>query len=93
MVAHSGTPARPAGLRPLNQPRPIAIAERNGRPVTILIGQRTQPIVKVQDTWIIVDEWWRTPIDRQYFQILLENGHLMTIFLDRIAKTWWAQEY
>jgi len=93
MVAHSGTPARPAGLRPLNQPRPIAVETRAGRPVSLTIGTRTYAIARVQDTWIIVDEWWRTPIDRQYVQVLLENGRLMTIFLDRIAQTWWEQDY
>ena len=93
MVAHSGTPARPAGLRPLNQPRPIAVKTREGRPVSLTIGTRTYAIARVQDTWIIVDEWWRTPIDRQYVQVLLENGRLMTIFLDRIAQTWWEQDY
>jgi len=50
-------------------------------------------IEQIQDTWIIDDEWWRDPISRQYFLVLLEGGIVRTIFHDRTSDTWFAQHY
>jgi hypothetical protein len=50
-------------------------------------------VASIQDTWIIEDEWWRQPISRQYFAILLTNGQAHTIYHDRTSNHWYAQAY
>lgn len=93
MVSHSGTPARPGQLRPLNQPRRIEVVVEHDRPVTLIDPPHLHRIEQIQDTWIIDDEWWRDPISRQYFQVLLEGGIARTIYHDRTSDTWFAQSY
>jgi len=93
MVAHSGTPSRPADLRPLNVPKAIVVTVRDNHPATIVVGGTSQTIIRVQDTWLIEEEWWRQPIRRQYFHVLLAHGQQMTIFHDRTNGSWWDQEY
>lgn len=93
MVSHSGTSSRTPDLRPLNEPRPLDVIVAGPQPIGIMLQRTTHPIARVQDTWIIEDEWWRQPISRRYYRVLLENGTMMTIFHDRIADCWYAQEY
>jgi hypothetical protein len=93
MVSHTGTSSRPDHLRPLNEPRPLRIQLENGRPVALIDHSKRHPIANIQDTWIIEDEWWRQPISRQYFSILLSNGQTRTIYHDRTTNTWFAQAY
>jgi len=41
--------------------------------------------------WRIDDEWWRQPISRQYFEVMLESGRRVVIFQDLVAATWFMQ--
>ena len=95
MVTHSGTPARAHHLRALNQPIPVTVtlAAQIAQPATLVINRHTHTVQRVQDTWIIEDEWWRDPIARQYFALLLDDGTRRTIFHDRVANTWYLQDY
>ncbi len=63
------------------------------RPTVLVDGLHRHRIEQIQDTWIIDDEWWRDPISRQYFQVLLEGGIARTIYHDRASDTWHAQSY
>ncbi len=93
MVSHSGTPSRPGQLRPLNRPRQVEVVVEERRPVALIEPPHRHRIERIQDTWIIDDEWWRDPISRQYFQVLLEGGIVRTIYHDRTSDTWFAQRY
>lgn len=93
MVKDSGTPSCTHALRPLNQPRPMQVQVRNGFPVALVVGKTTHRVAHLQDMWIVEDEWWRQPISRQYFAILTENGMRHTIYHDRVADRWYAQDY
>jgi len=93
MVSHTGTKTRPHHVRPLNEPRPITVVADQGMPISLTIGQHRHQVDQVQDAWIIEDEWWRQPISRQYFAILLDDGSFRTIYHDRVADTWHAQDY
>jgi hypothetical protein len=93
MVAHSRTTSRPDQLRPLNQPVPVIVVASNNTPATVIVNRQTHQVQRVQDTWIIEDEWWRQPIARQYFALLLDDGTRRTVFHDRIANTWCLQVY
>lgn len=94
MVTHPGTKTRPHQLRPLNQPVPVTVVTTpEGAPHALTINRQHHLVERLQDTWIIEDEWWRDPIQRQYFSLLLEDGTRRTIFHDRIANTWYLQDY
>lgn len=93
MVSHSGTPSRAGQLRPLNQPKSIDVTVAQDRPVALVDPPHRYRIEQIQDTWVIDDEWWRDPISRQYFRVLLEGGIVRTIFHDRTSNTWFTQSY
>lgn len=94
MVAHSRTTPRPDQLRPLNPPIPLTVTTiGTGAPHALTINHHHHEVARVQDTWIVEDEWWREPIQRQYFTVLLSDGTRRTIFHDRVADTWYLQDY
>lgn len=93
MVPDSGTPARPHHIRALNEPRPITVELDHGIPTVATIDTHRFTVEHIQDTWTIEDEWWRHPISRQYFALLLGDGSVQTVFHDRVADAWYAQEY
>jgi hypothetical protein len=66
---------------------------QNGQPVALLNGKRRLGIAQIQDAWRIDDEWWRDPIARCYYQILLDTGALLTIYHDQITDSWYEQRY
>lgn len=104
MVSHPGTadgadrlrPVNGEGTRltPLNAPRPLQVESApNGEPAAVVVGRRALRVIEVQDRWRIDDLWWRQPLSRLYFQVLLEDGRVLTIFHDLEAGTWAAQQY
>ncbi len=93
MVQNSGTPARAPHLRSLNQPRALRVVIDHGVPVVLIEGVRQLAVVEIQDIWTIEDEWWRQPINRRYFCLLLDGGIIRTVFHDRTTDTWYAQGY
>jgi len=94
VVANTRTPTRPHRLRPLREPRPIAVeADAEGRPVAVTLrpGERLR-VTEVQDTWRIDDEWWRErPVSRVYYEVALEDGRVMTVYRDLVNGRWWRQ--
>lgn len=95
MVSSAGAETGADRVRPLNLPRPIQVMldELSGLPRILHEQIRTREIECVQDSWQVDDEWWREPISRRYFQVMLRDGALRTIFHDRITNCWFAQAY
>jgi hypothetical protein len=93
MVKDPGTSSRPHRLRALNEPRPVRVVAREERPAEIVEDDARHRVTEVLDTWIVQDEWWRQEIHRQYYRVLLANGTVRTIFIDRIAGDWYEQAY
>src|SRR5256885_15957786 len=43
------------------------------------------PIEAVRETWRIDDEWWREPITRTYYEVLLYGGGRLGVFIGFVA--------
>jgi protein ImuB len=95
VVAHPRAPARPHRLRPLREPRPVAVeADGEGRPVAVTLSGRRMAVLQVQDTWRIDDEWWRErPVSRLYWRVSLEDGRVVTVYADLVRGGWYEQRY
>ena len=79
-------------LRPLNRPRPVRVRLGGaGVPVSLEIRGRWRRIGVVLDQWRVDDEWWREPISRAYFSIVLENGAHLTAYHDLMLDRWFLQ--
>ena len=81
-------------LRPLNEPRSIKVtAGPDGEPRTVTLKGKRLAVLEVQDRWRIDDLWWRQPLSRIYFEAVLADGRLLTLFHDLGDDTWAAQRY
>lgn len=95
MVTNPRAPARAGEFRVLNQPVAIeACGQRpDGAPRVVVERGRQVLVAEVHDTWLIEDEWWRKPVRRLYFRLLLANGVIRTVYRDLTEDQWYAQEY
>jgi hypothetical protein len=62
--------------------------------MAVTLRDRRMMIQQVLDGWRIDDEWWREcPLSRFYWQIALEDGRSVTVFIDLVEQRWWRQSY
>jgi Cdc6-like AAA superfamily ATPase len=46
----------------------------------------------VREEWRVVDRWWtEKPVRRHYFEVVLENGRNVVVFLDELDDRWYRQ--
>ena len=90
-------PGAPLGARPVRAlrggPRPIGVqVDAMGQPVAVQRRGWDEPrlVARVQDRWLVEDEWWREhPIRRFYHQMLLEDGRLVEAYYDMPTEHWY----
>ena len=89
MVAHTGSTRAVRSAGRLNAPRP-ALVEANASGVPQLVNR--QSVALVREEWRVVDRWWtEDPVDRRYFDLVLESGQLAVVYRDGELKSWWTQ--
>ena len=75
-------------------PREIEVlAHDSGEPAVVVRNDKRARVVSVLNSWRIDDEWWCDEISRQYFQVELKNGLVLTIFHDLVSGRWYQQRY
>ena len=82
-------------LRRLNTPRPLRVrADAGAAPSALLRGGRWLAAVELLDRYRTDDRWWTSvPVARAYYELLLEDGQVATVFRDEIGGGWWEQRY
>ena len=79
-------------LRPLDTPRWVEVqTDPEGVPEGVRGRRGWVSILGIRERWEIEDEWWREPISREYFQVVLETGRPLLLFRDRIGGHWYFQ--
>jgi hypothetical protein len=80
-------PASHAGR--LNAPRPALVEARfDGTPAVV----NRQPVALVREEWRVVDRWWtEEPVNRRYFDVVLETGQNVCIYRDDESAAWFTQ--
>ncbi len=73
----------------MNAPRPALVeAGLDGTPSRV----DREGVAVVREEWRVTDRWWtETPIDRRYFEVVLESGRNTCVFLDREQGRWFTQ--
>ena len=86
-------PRRPQ-LRPLGQPKPVHVrTDLHGDPEFVrLPGQTARKVLQIRERWRIDDEWWRQPISRAYYAIVLDDGRVLTLYHDLMESAWYVQK-
>lgn len=81
-------------IRALNLPQPVTVEENGvGLPCVVITSDQRLAVEEIIDIWRIDDEWWREPLLRRYFLVVLEGGALRTLFQDLLSGQWYAQRY
>ena len=89
MVAYSGDARAPRSTRRLNAPRP-AFVEPHADGVPRRVNR--QNVSLVREEWRVVDRWWtEEPIDRRYFDVVLETGENAVVYRDGESGAWLSQ--
>ena len=51
-----------------------------------------QPVALVREEWRVVDRWWtEEPVDRRYFDLVLESGENACVYRDAELGSWFSQ--
>jgi hypothetical protein len=67
------------------------IAGPSGVPHAVDVDGRRRAVVAVRDEWLVQDRWWTDePVDRRYFELVLEPGRVATVFHDLRAGGWFT---
>jgi hypothetical protein len=77
-------------LRALDVPRPARLTcDAGGVPQAVTIGGRTREVVAIRDDWLVQDLWWTgRPVDRRYFELVVEPGRVVTAYREGEGGPW-----
>ncbi|MBA3365162.1 MAG: hypothetical protein H0U03_05170 [Actinobacteria bacterium] len=75
--------------RVLNEPRPALVESSfDGAPRQV----NRQPVAVVREEWRVVDRWWtEAPVNRRYFDVVLESGQNIVVFRNEERGGWFTQ--
>ena len=89
MVAGSGSASAGRSAGRLNAPRPALVETGPGGTPHVVNREHVQ---LVREEWRVVDRWWtEEPLDRRYFDLVLESGRNACVFRDEEAGSWFTQ--
>ncbi len=63
----------------------------SGVPYAIVADGRRRQVIAIREDWLVQDRWWTdAPVDRHYFELVLEPGRVMVAYRDMRAGDWHA---
>ena len=89
LVAHSGAEGSPRRAGRLNAPRSVHVEpDLDGTPRRV----NRRPVALVREEWRVVDRWWtEDPVQRRYFDVVLDGGERAVVYRDEEAGGWFSQ--
>ena len=89
MVADPGNTGVVRTSRRLNEPQSALVEARfDGTPRLV----NRQGVAVVREEWRVVDRWWTDePVQRRYFELVLESGQNVVVFRDEERGGWFSQ--
>ena len=89
MVPDPGSTRAVRAAGRLNAPRSALVEPGfDGSPARV----NRQGVALVREEWRVVDRWWTDdPIDRRYFDVVLEGGQNAVVFRDGESGSWYTQ--
>ena len=89
MVADSRDARAVRSAGRVNEPRPaLDEAHADGSPKRV----NREGVVLVREEWRVVDRWWtEEPVNRRYFEVVLESGQNVVVFRDDERGCWFSQ--
>ena len=92
MLTTPGGTGGPDTVRRLNVPQPQRVeAGSDGTPRRVHHRGRWRAVVQVRERYRTNDRWWTdAPVSREYFELLLESGRPIMVYLARLEERWYA---
>jgi hypothetical protein len=89
VVPHTGSASALRTAGRLNEPRPALVEpEADGAPR--LVNRLAVEVIR--EEWRVLDRWWtEQPINRRYFDVVLESGQNVVVFHDDEHGRWFSQ--
>ncbi|HXH95783.1 MAG TPA: hypothetical protein VNH40_01115 [Gaiellaceae bacterium] len=92
MVAHSRDQSAARAARrvgALNGPQAARVEPHlDGTPWQV----NHQAVTLLREEWRVVDRWWtEQPVERRYFEVVLETGENTVVFHDGAGGGWYTQ--
>jgi hypothetical protein len=89
MVTPAGTASAAGTARRLNQPQAALVeAHVDGSPGRV----NRSAVALIREEWRVVDRWWTDePINRRYFEVVLESGRNVCVYRDGERQCWFTQ--
>jgi hypothetical protein len=89
VVADPGSTRAVRSSRRLNEPHSALVEARfDGTPRLV----NRQGVAVVREEWRVVDRWWTDePVQRRYFELVLESGQHVVVFRDEERGSWFSQ--
>jgi hypothetical protein len=75
------TPARRVRVR----------VDADGLPTHLESAAGWQPVTRVLNRWRIDCDWWRSPVSREYWRLLLEEDLALECYCDRARGEWFVE--
>ncbi len=92
MVPHSREQGDSRSARRLNEPRRALVVTRGVGAGAEPVNVNRLAVARVREEWRVVDRWWtEEPVDRRYFDLVLESGQHVCVFRDGEAACWFSQ--
>ena len=80
MVSHTGSASALRTAGRLNEPRPALVEPEAGRGAAFV---NRLAVELIREEWRVLDRWWtEQPINRRYFDVVLESGQNVVVFHD-----------
>ena len=88
--AHGGTLGSPCSFRGTNKCSQTVLVEASAVGVPVRVNRLGVAVLR--EEWRVVDRWWTDdPVDRRYFDLVLESGQNACVFRDEEAGCWFSQ--
>jgi hypothetical protein len=72
--------------------RPVAVRlDDDGVPTHLESAAGWQPVTRVLNRWRIDCEWWRGPVSREYWRLLVADDLALECFCDRTTDLWFVE--
>ena len=89
MVANPGSASARRSAGRLNAPRPALVETGPGGTPQVV---NRELVTLVREEWRVVDRWWtEEPVDRRYFDVVLETGENAVVYRDGETGAWLTQ--
>jgi hypothetical protein len=68
----------------------VAVAQ-DGSPRAVVLDGRRREVAAIRDDWLVQDRWWTDrPVERHYYELVLDPGRLAVVYRDAVTGVWLA---